>query len=301
MTTHITVLKDEAVEALALRDTSIVIDATLGACGHAKEIVSRLGKRGTMIGIDADQSAIENARISFKDARCTVHLEVGNFKNVDSILVHLHIEEVDAILADLGWRMDQFGGNGRGFSFKYDEDLLMTFGNPAEYPFVARDILNEWDEKDIKNVLTGYGEERFAWRIAQKVVEARATKPIMTTFDFVAIIESAVPVWYRHGRIHPATKSFQALRIAVNDELTVLETFVRKSVELLAEGGRLVIITFHSIEDRVVKHLFKNLAHDHVGTVITKRPVTATREEIQVNPRARSAKMRVFEKHEEKT
>ncbi len=296
MKSHITVLQQEAIQALAIQNSSIIVDATLGSSGHASKIVSKLGTKGTFIGIDADNEAIENGREVLKSAKCRTQLIVDNFRNIDSILDLLHIENVDAVLADLGWRMEQFSGNGRGFSFQIDEPLVMTFGKPSKYPFVARDIVNDWEEKDIKNVLKGYGEERFAGRISRHIVEERKLHPITTTFELVSIIENAVPSFYKNGRLHPATRTFQALRIAVNDEFDALDTFIRKAVARLKQGGRLAVISFHSTEDRIVKHLFKNFAHDQVGVIHTKRPITATREELQVNPRARSAKLRIFEK-----
>jgi 16S rRNA (cytosine1402-N4)-methyltransferase len=274
-----------------------VIDATLGAGGHAQRIAASLGRAGTLVGIDADKAAVEAAQDLFRDAACTVHLVEGNFRTLKTQLVLLHITHVDAILADLGWRMEQFSGNGKGFSFLVDEPLLMTFGTPSEYPFTARDIVNEWTEEQITQVLKGYGEERYARRIARGITEAREVEPIETTAQLVSVIERSVPALYRHGRIHPATKTFQALRIAVNDELEALEQFIAQSIDVLAEGGRLAIITFHSIEDRIVKHLFRTYAHDQKGTVVTKRPIVPTAEEIRTNKRARSAKLRIFEKY----
>ncbi len=299
MKSHRTVLTDEAVAALAINDSSVVVDATLGSSGHAKRIIETLGSRGVFVGIDADVTAIENGAEVLKGSACTIHLSNDNFRTIDSILEQLHIEHADAILADLGWRMEQFSGNGKGFSFQVDEPLLMTFGDPKDYVFTARDIINEWDEENLINILRGYGEERFAGRIARHIVEARAEKPIDTTFQLVAIIEAAVPAFYKRARIHCATRTFQALRITVNDEFAALEDFIKKSVALLVPHGRLAIITFHSIEDRIVKHLFKTLAHDHIGIVHTKKPIIASQEELQENPRARSAKLRIFEKHEE--
>jgi 16S rRNA (cytosine1402-N4)-methyltransferase len=195
--------------------------------------------------------------------------------------------------------MEQFSGNGRGFSFQIDEPLIMTFGKPEKYSFVARDIVNDWEEEDIKNVLKGYGEERFSGRIARHIVLERKKAPILTTYDLVRVIELAVPVFYTKGRIHHATRTFQALRIAVNDEFDALETFIKKSIAHLSENGRLAIITFHSTEDRIVKHLFKTFSHDRLGIVLTKKPIIAGQEELKKNPRARSAKLRIFEKHEE--
>ncbi len=299
MKTHITVLRNEAVKALAIKKAHVVVDATLGSCGHSSEIIGQLGKSGVFIGIDADPRAIELAPEKLPKGTCAIHLRVGNFKDIDSILEKLGITQVDAILADLGWRMEQFGGNGKGFSFQSDEPLVMTYGDPKEYPFTARDIVNDWKEQDIANVLKGYGEEKFARKIAQAIVLKREESPIETTHELVSLIEQTVPAFYKHGKIHCATRTFQALRIAVNDEFEVLEIFIKKAIEYLSDGGKLAIITFHSTEDRIVKHLFRQLAHDHIGYVCTKKPMQPTPEEISSNPRARSAKLRVFEKHEE--
>ena len=295
MQKHITVLQSEAIEALAIKPNAIVVDATLGSGGHARTIIPKLLKAGTFIGIDADAEAISQAEEELT-GKCTLHFVTDNFRNINSILDDRGIGNVDAILADLGWRMEQFSGNGKGFSFQIDEPLMMTFGNPSDYPFVASDILNKWKEKDIENVLMAYGEERYAYKIAKKIVEIRAKEPIMTTFQFVKVITSAVPSFYLHSKVHPATRSFQALRIAVNDELDALQEFIQHAVLRLNSHGRLAIISFQSLEDRIVKHSFRALMTANVGTVITKKPMCADKNEIQQNPRARSAKLRIFEK-----
>lgn len=295
---HTTVLKKEAVLALGLTPKSTVVDATFGSGGHASLIVSSLTKGGTFVGIDADRNAIQNGTSIIASTKCTTHLVIGNYRDIDSTLVHLHIQKVDAILADLGWRMEQFSGSGKGFSFAVDEPLIMTYGDKDTYPFVARDIVNEWKVQDLINILRGYGEERFARRIAEAIVTQREIAPLETTFDLVEVIKKAVPTKYQHGRIHPATRTFQALRITVNDELDALKAFVKSSIELLKEDGRLAIITFHSIEDRIVKHLFKDYERDQRGRVVTKKPIVPTLEERDNNPRSRSAKLRIFEKHE---
>jgi 16S rRNA (cytosine1402-N4)-methyltransferase len=301
MQSHISVLTDESVEALQFTESSIVVDATIGAGGHARAITEKLGKTGTFIGIDADEDAINAIYEEFAEKKCKTYLQVGNFKNINSILEQYKIPEVDGILADLGWRMEQFSGNGRGFSFMVDEPLIMTFGNPSNYPFIARDVVNDWKLEDLRNIFKAYGEEKFAHRIAKEIVESREKEPIETTFDLVEIIKQATPTRYHHGHIHPATRVFQALRITVNDEFETLEIFIQKSIGLLKTQGRLAIISFHSLEDRIVKHTFKNLAQNEIGTIVTKKPITATIEEIQKNPRARSAKLRIFQKNNEKT
>lgn len=292
---HITVLKDEAVDGLALNTGSIVVDATLGAGGHATKILSQLGSTGTFIGLDADVTAT-NALAHLHDATATVHLVVRNFSNIDEVLNELEVANVDAVLADLGWRTDQFTDGNKGFSFGADEPLYMTYGDPSQYAFTAADIVNSWDEENIATIIYGYGEERYSRHIAAKIVEVRKKTRITTALQLADIIAAAVPPGYRNGRINPATKTFQALRIAVNDEFGVLETFLAAAWNRLAPNGRLAIITFHSLEDRIVKHTFKGFAATERGALITKKPLVPSREEIRSNPRARSAKLRIIQK-----
>ena len=192
--------------------------------------------------------------------------------------------------------MEQFADGKKGFSFLHDGPLHMTFGNPDDYPFTAADIVNEWEEQTIANILFGYAEERYARRIAKAIVTARREHPIMTTLELVQVVEGALPKAARHAKLHPATKTFQALRMAVNDELTVLERFIKDGFDLLTPGGKLAIITFHSIEDRVVKHSFRELKEAKLATLTPKKPIVPAREELQTNPRARSAKLRIITK-----
>ena len=289
---HETVLLNEAVEALAIRPDSTIVDVTFGAGGHARAILDKLGANGQYIGLDTDESAIRHDLNELEN----VTLVHGNFRDLHKLIGSLDIQQLDGILADLGWRMEQFSGNGRGFSFRHDEPLLMTLGDPKDYPFTARDIVNEWDEHVLADIIYGYGEERFARRIAKKIVETRAETPIETSKQLSDLIVSAYPAVARHGRTHVATKTFQALRIAVNEELTAIEALIEQGIEALAPQGRLAIITFHSIEDRVVKHAFKAAGAAERGIVVTKKPITASSEELETNPRARSAKLRIFEK-----
>jgi len=289
---HETVLLKEAVDALAIEPDNIIVDTTFGAGGHATAILDELGADGKYIGIDTDESALRHSLNELENATL-VH---GNFRDLQTIIGSLDIEKVDGILADLGWRMEQFSGNGRGFSFRHDEPLLMTLGDPDDYDFTARDIVNGWDEHVLADIIYGYGEERFARRIAKKIVDTRIDQPIETSKQLSDLIVSAYPAVARHGRTHVATKTFQALRIAVNEELTAIEALVEQGIEQLAPAGRLVIITFHSIEDRVVKHAFKAAQAAERGMVVTKKPITASSEELETNPRARSAKLRIFEK-----
>lgn len=293
---HITVLKEVAVETLALKEDSIVIDGTYGAGGHAELICSHLSKKGTYIGIDADKTALDQSSLSTSRGGPTIHLINDNFQNLTEIIGSLHIKQADAILADLGWRTDQFTDGGKGFSFSADEPLLMTYGEPEKYPFTAYDIVNSWDEENIADIIYGYAEERHSRRIAKAIVEARRRAKILTAADLATVIEGSVPGFYKNGKINPATKTFQALRIAVNDELGTLERFISAALSILAPGGRLSIITFHSLEDRVVKLRFRDAAKTDDFILITKKPIAATREELLENPRARSAKLRVIEK-----
>ena len=295
MEQHITVFKEEAVDALRIRPDSIIVDATVGSGGHTQHIVSKLSKAGRFVGLDADKSAIDG--LTRLETEAKTHLVVSNFRNIDTTLDSLGIERVDGILADLGWRMEQFSGNGKGFSFGVDEPLLMTYGESSNYPFTARDIVNDWDEVDIQNVIKAYGEERYYRKIAAAIVQGREESPIETSGQLAELIKNAVPKGYQNGRTHPATKTFQALRITVNDELDAVSEFIEKSVSKLAPGGRIAIITFHSIEDRIVKHIFKSFEKEGIAKVVTKKPIVPSREEQKINRRSRSAKLRILEKH----
>ncbi len=292
---HITVLKKEAVDLLGLEPTSVVIDATYGAGGHAGEICSRLSNLGTYIGLDIDETALMSApeKVQSNGPRC--HFVNSNFSEIVEVARSLQIKQVKAILADLGWRSEQFTAGKKGFSFMNDEPLIMTYGKPEDYPFTAYDIVNGWKEEDIANVIYGYGEERAARRIARALVEKRKENPITTSKMLADIIVSVLPR-NQHKRIHPATRTFQALRIAVNDELGILERFIPDALSLLAPGGVLAIITFHSLEDRIVKLTFRELASTGQFEIITRRPITPTSETLSVNPRARSAKLRGIRK-----
>ncbi len=296
---HITVLESEAVDALGLKSDSVVVDCTLGSGGHAKKILNILGPKGHYIGIDADPTAIK-ANESLKDSYdAKVTLVEANFRNIDQVLESLEIAAVDGVLADLGWRIEQFAGTSglpRGFSFQSSEPLYMTFGDPTKHSFTAYDIVNDWEAEDIANVIYAYGEEGFSRRIAAAIVECRKDEPIERADQLAQIVSDAVPAFYRQKRTHPATKTFQALRIAVNDEFDALEELITKGFTALKSGGRMSIITFHSLEDRIVKHRFRALVHDQQAILVTKKPVTPSQEELKDNPRSRSAKLRIIEK-----
>lgn len=292
---HKTVLLHEAIDGLSLKADAVVIDATFGGGGHSELICTKLGRSGRLIALDADESAFVAAKeIVRNDTRVT--LINRNFREIDEVVKEAGLHAVDAVLADLGWRIEQFEDGGKGFSFQKDEPLAMTYGKQTDYPFTARDIVNDWSEEVLTDVLIGYGEERFARRIVRGIIAAREIAPIETSGQLAEIIGNAVPSFYRHGRTNAATRTFQALRIATNDELEALREFITKALNILNPGGRLAIITFHSIEDRIVKHTFRSLEHDHYGRVLTKKAIVPTDAELEENPRARSAKLRIFEK-----
>lgn len=296
---HVTVLAKEAITMLNLGKGSVVVDCTLGSCGHAEQILSVIGDSGTYIGIDADKTAIDAAQYLKTQYGSTIHLIHGNFRNILEILQGLTMPSVDAVLADLGWRMEQFDGSSgqkRGFSFKADEPLHMTFGTPEDYPFTAQHIVNEWDAEDIANVLYGYGEEHFSRRIASAIIDARTIEAITSSQQLADIVSGSVPAPYRRKRMHPATKTFQALRIAVNDEFDALHNLLRDGFSAMQPKGRMAIITFHSLEDRIVKHTFKAYVRDEAGVLVHKKPVVPSDAEQHENPRSRSAKLRTLEK-----
>lgn len=307
-TGHKPVLLHEATELLAIEPDDCVVDATLGGAGHALAIAQKLGKSGTLIGIDADHDAIIRAQEALAGAGPNVHLVEGNFRDLKAQLDKLGITQITKALFDLGWSSFQldsrlrqgFGGQagiGRGFSFNADEPLLMTYKKvPSQGDVMAATIVNEWAEESIADVIFGWGEERYSRRIAKRIVERRATKPFTTARELAEVIYEAVPPRYRFGKIHPATRTFQALRIAVNDELGALSQGLADGWSHLAKGGRIAVITFHSIEDRLVKQMFKQWEEAGGGKRVTKKALSPSEEEVALNPRARSAKLRVIEK-----
>ena len=283
---HKTVLLNETIDGLNLSEKSVVVDCTFGGGGHSREILRKFPK-AKVIALDQDKSVWdgEDERISFHNK---------NFRDLDKVLGS---EKVDGIIFDLGLSSDQLENSGRGFSFLKDEPLLMTMKkNPSEEDLTAGEIVNTWEEKNLADIIYGYGEERFSRRIAKGIVEARAKAEIKTTTDLVKIISEAVPAVYRRGRLHFATRAFQALRIAVNDELRSLQTGLQKGFDALKEGGRMSVITFHSLEDRVVKKFYKKMEQEGKVILINKKPILENEENLKNNPRARSAKLRILEK-----
>ena len=290
---HIPVLLHETVSALALSPNSTVVDATLGGGGHGREILRLLGPKGTYVGIDADPTALANVSLPTEGARIILVNE--NFRNIKSVVTE-HQLQPDAIIADLGWRTDQFEEGGKGFSFHNDEPLLMTFGDPSKHLFTADDVVNEWGEESLRDIIRGYGEERFAGRVAKAIVTAREQGRIKTARALADIIAAAVPSFGRPSKIHPATRTFQAIRIAVNDELGALQEFLKEGFSALAQNGRFAIISFHSLEDRIVKRFWNEQITSGQAIRLHKKPIVADDDERTTNPRSRSAKLRAIEK-----
>ena len=274
---------------------AIYLDGTLGGAGHAFAIAKALKGKVCVIGLDRDAQAIERARGTLQSKADKVILANEDYRKLDIVLKENNVQGVDMLLLDLGISSDELDNSGRGFTFQKDEPLLMTMGDPAKYPFTARDIVNNWAEEDIANVIFGYGEERFARRIARSIISYRDKKKVETTGELAEIIKTCVPGFYRRGKIHPATRTFQALRIAVNDELNALKEGLAKGYAALNPGGRMAIISFHSLEDRIVKDFNKEQA-EKGARILTKKPIIAGDQEKAENPRSRSAKLRVIEK-----
>jgi 16S rRNA (cytosine1402-N4)-methyltransferase len=290
---HKTVLLNETIDGLNLKDKSTVLDATFGGGGHSLEICKRY-KDVKIIAIDQDKSAWEKAKSKFKEVGCNISFINANFRDLDNFFSE---NQVDGIIFDLGLSSDQLENSGRGFSFLRNEQLLMTMKeNPKENEVNASDIVNTWEEKNLADIIYGYGEERFSRRIAKGIADARKKAKITTTFELVKIIENSVPTSYRKGRLHFATKTFQALRIAVNDELGTLQAGLEKGLKILKSKGRMSVISFHSLEDRIVKKFFKLKQAEEKIKLINKKPIIPSREELISNNRSRSAKLRILEK-----
>lgn len=294
---HKSVLLQEVIESLNLHRGGTYVDGTFGAGGHSRQIARIIGKEGHLISFDQDATVFNEEIIrAISEDTWFTHV-VENFGNVKAALETLNMERIDGAMFDLGLSSTQLEESGRGFSFQRDEPLWMTFKNaPQKEDVTAIDIVNHWSEESIATILKGFGDERFARSIARGIVEARNIASINTTGELVEIIRSHTPGWYHRGRTHFATRTFQALRMAVNDELGVIERGIRGVFELLAPEGRIAIITFHSIEDRLVKQLFRDLKEQGLVEMVTKKPIVPSEAELRENPRARSAKLRIIEK-----
>jgi len=291
---HQPVLLHETIAQLSPQPKEVVLDATLGGGGHSLAIC-KAASEITLIGLDVDRQALAKARHRLEQG-CQpkeLHLVRSSFKDLDLVLDELRLPSVDKALFDLGFSSDQLTA-GRGLSFTTDEPLIMTLDDqPDEEDLTAYEIVNSWEADSLLSIISGYGEERYAKGITQAIIEAR---PIKSTQELAEVIKHSVPRHYRHRKIHPATKTFQALRITVNNELENLKTALRKTIERLNPGGRVAVISFHSLEDRIVKRQFVDWEKRDLGSRLSKKPITATTAETKNNPRARSAKLRIFEK-----
>lgn len=291
---HISVLKEEVIKFLAPRPNENFIDATVDGGGHAMEILKKNAPKGKVLGIDWDKEIIRKLRLKIEksDFKERLILVNDNFKNLKRIVEKNNFKEISGILFDLGFSSWHIEKSKKGFSFQKDEILDMRYG---EGETRAIDILNKWQEKDIERILREYGQEFFSKKIAKAIVESRKEKPIIKTGGLVEIIEKVVPK-RKKQKIHPATKTFQALRIAVNQELENLKEALPQAIEVLKPGGRLVLISFHSLEDKIVKKFFRQKEKEGEAEILTKKPITPTEKEIKENPRSRSAKLRAIKK-----
>lgn len=309
MIIHKSVLLKESIELLKLKPGMTVVDATLGGGGHSREILKKIGLRGKLVAIDQDEKAIENFKRYLKPEAGNIFLAKDNFSNLEKILGGQGIKSVDGILADLGYSSAQMEDGSYGLSFLKNAELDMKLDKSLQ--LTAEEIINKYSEKNLEKILRDYGEEKFAKNIVKKIIECRKTKPIEKTAELAEIIKSAVPEKYKRAKINPATKTFQALRIEVNQELENLKKFIPQAIEALSPGGRLAIISFHSLEDRMVKNIFRENARGCICPpdfpqcrcgnkpkikIITRKPLVPGEEEVENNPRARSAKLRVCEK-----
>lgn len=305
---HISVLFNETIDGLNLKDGGIYVDGTLGGGGHSHGILSR-GKRISLIGIDQDKEAIEAAKKRLEEFEGSTTFVNDNFSNIKYILENLEIDGIDGAVLDLGVSSYQLDNKERGFSYMGDSKLDMRMNR--EKDFSAYEVVNEYSKEDLTRIFYEYGEEKWSSRIAQFIVEKREKKPIETTFELVDIIKAAIPQKARQEGSHPAKRVFQAIRIEVNNELGILENTVCDIVSKLNPGGRLAIITFHSLEDRIIKKTFQKLAagctcpksfpvcvcnKQPVVAIITKKPILPSKEEEENNSRSKSAKLRILEK-----
>lgn len=305
---HIPVLKEQCIECLDIKKDGVYVDGTLGGAGHSLCILETLENTGWLVGIDRDQDALSAAKERLKKFKNVTYIN-DNHENIFNILSDLEIDYVDGILLDLGVSSYQLDEASRGFSYMSDASLDMRMNRQDEV--TAYDVVNTYSEERLANIFFEYGEEKYSKKIAKKLAEQRKIKPIETTFELVEIIKSSMPSFALNEKQHPAKRVFQALRIEVNGELINLEKAIKDAVKCLKPGGRMLVITFHSLEDRIVKRTFEELEGKCTcpkelpkcvcnkvcfGKVVTKKPIVATEEELEINPRSRSAKLRVFER-----
>lgn len=306
---HVSVLLDECIENLNIKPDGVYVDCTMGGAGHSKEIVKKLSNKGLFIGFDQDKNAIKTAKERLSKYSDRVKFVHSNFENIKDELEKIGVYKIDGVLADLGVSSHQLDEADRGFSYMQDAPLDMRMDVRCE--FSAYDVVNGYTEEELAKIIKDYGEENWAKRIAKFIVEERKEKKIETTKELVDIIKKAIPKKARIDGPHPAKRTFQAIRIEVNNELGVITKMIEDASSIMNKGGRICIITFHSLEDRIVKNAFKELSLDCICPphlpmcqcdkksevkIITRKPIIPTDEEIEVNPRSRSAKLRVAEK-----
>ena len=306
---HKSVLLNETIDGLNIQPDGIYVDGTLGGGGHAYEVCRRLGDKGSIVGIDQDAAAIEAASIRLKDFGEKVTIVRSNYCDMKSKLHELGIDKVDGIVLDLGVSSYQLDTAERGFSYREDAPLDMRMDTRQK--MTARDIVNDYEEMELYRVIRDYGEDKFAKNIAKHIVAARKVKPIETTGELTEIIRASIPMKYQKKSGHPAKRTFQAIRIELNRELEVLKDSLDDMIDLLNPGGRLCIITFHSLEDRIVKSAFRKNENPCTcpsdfpvcvcgkvskGSILTRKPILPSEEEMEENSRTKSAKLRIFER-----
>ena len=305
---HKSVLLNETIDGLNIKPDGIYVDGTLGGGGHAYEVCRRLGEKGSIVGIDQDAAAIEAASARLKDFGEKVTIVRSNYCDMKSKLHELGIDKVDGIVLDLGVSSYQLDTAERGFSYREDAPLDMRMDTRQK--MTARDIVNDYTEADLYRVIRDYGEDKFAKNIAKHIVQARAVKPVETTAELSEIIRASIPMKFQKKSGHPAKRTFQAIRIELNRELDVLRDSLDDMIDLLNPGGRFCIITFHSLEERIVKSAFRKnenpctcppdfpvcvCGKKSKGSIITKKPILPSEEELEYNSRSKSAKLRIFE------
>ena len=306
---HVSVLLNETIRELDIKPNGIYVDGTLGGAGHATEVCKRLGDGGRFIGIDQDEIAIATSTKRLEQFGNKVSVVRSNYSNMVKVIQELGIDKVDGIVLDLGVSSYQLDTPERGFTYREDVDLDMRMDQRQE--LTAKDIINTYTEYDLYRIIRDYGEDKFAKNIAKHIVSNRSEKPINTTFELNEIIKNAIPMKVRKKGGHPSKKTYQAIRIELNKELDVLQNTLSDMIDLLNPGGRICIITFHSLEDRIVKSIFRNSENTCTcppsfavcmciafskGKVVTSKPILPSDEEMEVNSRSKSAKLRVFER-----
>lgn len=305
---HVSVLLNECIDALNIKEDGIYVDCTLGGAGHSSEIVKRLSPKGKLIGIDQDKNALEASKKRLAEYDNVIYVH-NNFYNIKEVLDELNIEGVDGILMDLGVSSHQLDEGERGFSYMKDAPLDMRMNRDSN--FSAYNVINNYSEEELTRVIRDFGEEKFARRIAKFIVDRRGKKPIETTYELVDIIKAAIPAKARREGPHPAKRTFQAIRIEVNNELGILDRAIEDGAAKLNKHGRIAVITFHSLEDRIIKNKYKQLENPCTCPkefpvcicgkkpeikIITRKPIEPSEIEVEENPRSRSAKLRVAEK-----